>query len=88
MNGRSREEIFRIAVAALERRIAGSGLRIDGSFRPLESGALDSLAFVEVLTSIDDELGQSLLLEELDLERLETVDALVDQLHSLQSRRD
>ena len=87
MNAWSREEIFRIAVAALERRIADRHVKVDGSFRPLESGALDSLAFVEVLTSIDQELGQALLLEELDLERLETVDALVDQLHALQSHR-
>ena len=66
------------------RNAAENAPKIDGGFRLFQTGGLDSMDFVELLTQIDEQLGHALVLEELDFVRLETVDALVEQLHDLQ----
>ena len=65
------------------RDAAKNAPQIDGGFRLFQAGGLDSIDFVELLTQIDEQLGHALVLGELDFDRLEAVNALVEQLHDL-----
>jgi acyl carrier protein len=51
----------------------------------LGSGLVDSLGFVDLLMSVESELGQPLALERLDFDQIDCLGALVDQLHGLLS---
>lgn len=81
-----RERIHEVVMSALVERtrqngLAGDGLSDDTDI--LGSGLIDSLAFVDLLMLVEAELGAPLALEQLDLERIDSLRALVDALHEL-----
>lgn len=85
----SPEGIHHVVVEALEQRLRDLELEtdeVDGNFALFDSGALDSIGFVELMTGIEQKLGQQFDLGELDFDRLETLDALVAQLCRLMHR--
>lgn len=82
-----RDEIRAAVMDALSRRPSAGGLRPDdlgGDFDLLGSGVVDSLEFIDLLMGVEAALGRPLALEELDFEALDTLDAIVAQLHGLQ----
>lgn len=88
MNVLKLEEVRVAVLEALEGRLQAAGLdidEIDGNFDLFGSGFLDSLGFVDLLMNVEQKLGQSLELDELDFGNLETLDALVEQLQGLTS---
>jgi acyl carrier protein len=82
-----RDEIRAAVVDALSRRPSADGLlpgELDGDFDVLGSGIVDSLEFIDLLMGIEEAVGRPLALEGLDFEALDTLDAIVGQLHELQ----
>jgi acyl carrier protein len=82
-----RDEIRAAVVDALSRRPPADGLHpgeLDGDFDVLGSGIVDSLEFIDLLMGIEEAVGRPLALEGLDFEALDTLDAIVGQLHELQ----
>ncbi len=82
-----RDEIRAAVVAALSRRPSADGLlpgEPDGDFDVLGSGMVNSLEFIDLLMGVEEAVGRPLALQELDFEALDTLDAIVEQLHGLQ----
>lgn len=89
--GASRERVHRAVIGALEARASRLGLAlgtVDGDLDVLGSGIVDSLGFVDLLLEVEVALGRPIDLERLDFDRLDRLDALVDQLHALQTPLD
>lgn len=87
MRAADRDEIRAAVLDALSRRPAVDGLgadELDGDFDVLGSGIVDSLEFIDLLMGVEQAIGGPLALEELDFEALDTLDAIVEQLHGLQ----
>lgn len=79
-------EMRSAVLAALQSHLRSVGVSpadVDGSFRLLGSGLLDSLAMVDLLVTVEEALGQPLHLEEIDFEHVETLDSLVRELERL-----
>jgi acyl carrier protein len=82
-----RDQIRAAVVDALSRRPSADGIRpgeLNGDFDLLGSGVVDSLEFIDLLMGVEEAIGRPLALEELDFEALDTLDAIVGQLHGLQ----
>lgn len=85
----SREQVLETTLTALEESAAKAGTRlleVTEDFDVLGSGIVDSLAFIGLLTTVEERLGVSIALDRLDFDRLERLGDLVEQLHALQER--
>lgn len=69
-------------LAALGPRLRERGLdvAVAGSFDLFGSGTLDSVGFVELLLAVESAIGRRLDLDEMDLDRLDDLDALIAEL--------
>jgi hypothetical protein len=62
---------------------AGPDGAVDGSVDVLGTGLVDSLGLVELLVSVEEALGSPLALEEIDFTRMDSLDAIVDEIHRI-----
>jgi acyl carrier protein len=72
------------AVAEGARRSGTPDVVLDDGTDVLGSGIVDSLAFVDLLMVVEERLGTPLALDRLDFEAIDSLGALVDQIHGLQ----
>jgi D-alanine--poly(phosphoribitol) ligase subunit 2 len=68
-----------MATAERIERIFSESLNIE----IIESGLLDSLVFVTLLYEIEEEFGVELPLEDIDIERLRTIERIADLVDEL-----
>jgi acyl carrier protein len=83
----ARDDIRAVVVAGLADRARRAGrdpAEITDDTDVLGSGLIDSLAFVDLLMAVEEQLGVPLALEQLDFEAVDSLGALVDQLAGIQ----
>ena len=77
-------EISRIVVEAVQQSLSSLGIEtahVDGDFHLFSVEGFDSLSFIRLLTSFEQKCGRKLDLSAIDFNNIETIDALVSQLH-------
>lgn len=80
------ERIRDLLVDLLQDQARRAGLDvtdIDDDTDVLGSGVIDSLAFVDLLITVESRLGASLALDQLDFEQIDSLGTLVDALCQL-----
>jgi acyl carrier protein len=80
-----RERIRAAVAGALAGRAREAGVELTDATDLLGSGLVDSLAFVDLLLGVEEEIGVPLALELLDFAAVGDLGSLVDQLARLQA---
>ena len=79
------EEISRIVVEAMYQSLSDLGIEaahVDGDLHLFSVAGFDSLSFVRLLMRVEHKCGRKLDLSAIDFNNIETIDALVSQLHN------
>ena len=79
------EEISRIVVEVVHQSLSSLGIEaahVDRDFRLFSVEGFDSLSFIRLLLSFEQKCGRELDLSVIDFNNIETIDALVSQLHN------
>jgi acyl carrier protein len=80
----TRDRIHAAVCGALSGRAGEAGVELSDATDLLGSGLVDSLAFVDLLLGVEEEIGVPLPLELLDFSDVSSLGSLVDQLWRLQ----
>jgi acyl carrier protein len=82
----SMEEIARVVVEAVHQSLHDLGredVHLDRRFHIFDDGGFTSLSFLQLLLSIEQKCGRTFDLNALDFDNIETVDALITQIHKI-----